>query len=168
MDHINEEKPKAIPQLDGERLKLAEHERNIFAICIEAGVTREQLLNPTFLAHVAAKLRPYSHIEVTNEDGTLYAELLVLASERTWARCHVLQWHNLSTKDVSQSQAREQVQSGPAPTVDTTRFKIAHKGQVKLWCVIDNAANPPVVVREKETSKENAQLWLSEWLKVTT
>lgn len=159
---------KAAPQLQAERFKLAEHERNVYIITIEEGITRAQILDQGFLAHVAPKLRPYDQIEVRCDDGTLFARLLVLQAERTWARVHVLEWHDLTTKDVSLTKAQKEEQSGPAPArVDHEQaYQIVHKGPHKKWCVIRKADG--AYIREGEESKNAATTWFNDWIKVTT
>lgn len=155
------------PQLAAERFKLAEHERNVHSITIEEGISRAQIIDPAFLAHVAAKLRPYDEILVRCDDGAMFARLLVLQSERTWARVHVLEWHNLTTRDVALSQTDNAEQSGPANTVDhELEYEIKHKGPHKKWSVIRKADG--AYVREGEETKAAATAWLSDWLRVTT
>lgn len=159
-------KKPAQPQLDPQRFKLAEHERNVHVITVEAGVTRAQLLDPAFLAHVAAKLRPYTQIEVRSDDGTMFARLLVLQAERTWATCYVLEWHDLTTKDVSLSKSA-MAEAVAIEKKTAERYEVVWKGPHLKGCVIDNGVNPPVIVRDKEPSKEAAKAWLDGWLKVT-
>ncbi|HQU17306.1 MAG TPA: hypothetical protein PLO69_14590 [Gammaproteobacteria bacterium] len=158
---------KATPQLASERFKLAEHERNIHSITVEDGITRGQIIDPAFLAHVAAKLRPYDQIEVRCDDGALFARLLVLQAERTWARVHVLEWHNLTTRDVSLTQTGKQEQSAPAgPAADKEQeYMVAHKGPHKKWCVIRKSDGG--YMREGEETKATATNWLADWLRVT-
>ena len=158
---------KATPQLAAERFKLAEHERNIHSITVEEGITRAQIIDPAFLAHVAAKLRPYDQVEVRCDDGALFAKLLVLQAERTWARVHVLEWHNLTTRDVSLTQTSEQEQTataGPPPGKEQ-EYAVAYKGPHKKWSVIRLADGG--YMREGEESKAAASHWLTEWLRVT-
>lgn len=166
---------ETVLQMAADRFKLAEHERNVHSITIEEGVTRAQLINPAFLAHVAAKLRPYDQIEVRCDDGTLFAKLLVLQAERTWARVHVLEWHNLTTRDVSLSQVGEQAKSGAADKAagpDPARalmpeddYLVQWKGPHKKWCVIRKADG--AYMREAEPDKAAATTWLLDWIKVT-
>jgi len=159
---------KATPQLAADRFKLAEHERNIHSITVEEGATRAQIIDPAFLAHVAAKLRPYDQVEVRCDDGALFAKLLVLQAERTWARVHVLEWHNLTTRDVSLSQTEgepESVQSAQAVDRDQD-YLIAYKGPHKKWAVIRKADGG--YMREGEESKAAATAWLNDWLRVTS
>jgi hypothetical protein len=158
---------QATPQLASERFKLAEHERNIHSITVEEGITRAQIIDPAFLAHVAAKLRPYDRVEVRCDDGALFATLLVLQAERTWARVHVLEWHNLTTRDVSLTQTGETdqpVAAGPAPNKEQ-EYEIAYKGPHKKWSVI--RLTDGAYMREGEESKAAASHWLAEWLRVT-
>ena len=157
---------KAQPQLEPARFKPAESSRNVHSITIEQGISRAEILNPAFLAHIAARLRPYDHIEVTCDDGTLYAELLVKTCDRTWAHCHVLKWEDLTTRDVSLSQATAKPEKAKGNAPVNEDFRVEYKGQHKKWCVIRNLDNQ--FVREDEENKENAQHWLREYLKVTT
>lgn len=158
---------QAVPQLAAERFKLAEHERNIHSITVEDGITRAQIIDPAFLAHVAAKLRPYDQVEVRCDDGALFAKLLVLQSERTWARVHVLEWHDLTTRDVALTQTSDMEQATAAgPAADKEQdYVVAYKGPHKKWSVIRLADGG--YMREGEESKAAAQHWLTDWLRVT-
>jgi len=151
---------KATPQLDASRFKLAEHERNVHNICVEDGITRAQIINPAFLAHVASKLRPYDEILVRCDDGTVFARMLVLQSERTWARVHILEWHDLTTRDVAQSQN----ETSEMVAEKAAEFKVEYKGSHKKWCVIRQSDS--AIVRDGEESKAAANLWLDNYVKV--
>ena len=59
-------------------LKPAETVRNVYQINIPAGTTPEELLEPTFWSHVAAKLRAGDRIEVVTGDAAWFAELRVM------------------------------------------------------------------------------------------
>ena len=157
---------ETVLQMSADRFKLAEHERNIHSITIEEGVTRAQLINPAFLAHVAAKLRPYDQIEVRCDDGTLFAKLLVLQAERTWARVHVLEWHNLTTRDVSLSQGEDKESAAAAQKLSPEDdYLVQWKGPHKKWCVIRKVDG--AYMREQEADKSAATTWLADWLKIT-
>ena len=157
---------KATPQLPAERFKLAEHERNVHIITIEEGITRAQLLDPAFLAHVAPKLRPYDQIEIRCDDGTLFARALVLQAERTWARLHILDWHDLTTRDVSLTKAAKGEQKDETAALNPAdAYQVVLKGPHKKWCVIRKADGG--YMREGETTKDAAKTWLDDWLKVT-
>lgn len=157
----NERSPKpAVPQLEASRFGLAEHQRNVHICTIEHGITRREVINPAFFAHVAPKCRPYDEIIVNCDDGTLYARLLVLQAERTWIMVHVLEWHDLTTKDVALSKT-EKLAEAANPAAE---FEVKHRGPHLKWCVIRKADSQPV--REKEETKKDAQNWLDEYLKV--
>lgn len=87
--------------LGPERLRGAEFERLIYVANPGEGVTIEDLLRPECWASVTNLLRPWSHIEVRAEDGSYYAELLVTGVDRAWAKVEVLNFKELTTKDVS-------------------------------------------------------------------
>jgi len=162
MEHKKTAEQEAIRQLDGSanRLGLVEHEQIMYVATVEQGTTREDILNPMFWAHVAPKLRPYTEITVRCDDGTLYAKLLVTQAERTWARVHVLAWHDLTTQDVAKSK-KDPVK------VDEDRYKVTQRGPVLKWCVMDTATNPPTPIREKEATRLDAITWLDGFLKTT-
>ena len=155
MQDKEQSKPETIPQLDPSRFHLAEAERMPYAITVEQGVTKRHITDPAFLAHVAARLRPYDKIEVRCDDGSFYAELLVLTAERTYARVHLLAWHDLTTKDVTQTQA----------AIAQPGYTVEWKGPHRKWCVI--RTQDASIVHEQAPGKHEASVWLHEFLKVT-
>lgn len=162
---MEEEKPKKpLAQLDAAKFTLAEAEQERFMATIEPGTTRAEVCNPAFFAHIASKLRPYTEILLRCEDGTLYAKALVLQAERTWATVHILEWHDLTTKDVSltQTQVKEiekMVREG------ATEYSIEYKGPTLKHCVIRNGDQ--AIVADKIATKAGAHEWLANFLKVT-
>lgn len=99
------EKEKPLYILGPERLKGAEYERVVYVANPGEGVTLADLLRPECWASVTNTLRPWSHIEVRAEDGSYYAELLVTGVDRAWAKVEVLNFKELTTKDVALTQA---------------------------------------------------------------
>lgn len=158
------EKSEVLPQLDASRFNLADQERNVYRIVTDAAVTRQQMLNPAFLGHVANKLRPYDELIILKDDGTLFARAVVTQCERTWARMHITDWHDLTTKDVSLSKTEIEDHAKTAQESESL-YRVEYKGPVKKWCVIRNQDG--AYVREKEDAKAAANLWLQEYLKVT-
>lgn len=141
------------PILTADRLKGAEFERVIHTAHPALGHTLEHMLQPAYWAHVAPKLKPWNRIEVHAEDGTYYGELLVLACDRTWARMHVLQWHNLSTQDVSLTEALQAEAGYEVKFTPNSR-----------WCVI-RKSDRQLMHKDAQTS-DDAKTWLREHLKV--
>jgi hypothetical protein len=83
---------KKVPQLNMNRMKSGEYVRNIWVVTVESGVTKEDLTDVSFWAHVARSFKPYDHIEVRTDDGAYYAEFLVLSCDRTWAKVHEIRY----------------------------------------------------------------------------
>lgn len=158
------EETKATPQLDASRFKLAEHENINYVIDVEPGITRQHVLDPAFYAQFSSKLRPYDRIAVRCDDGSLYAELLVLNAERTWARVHVLSWHDLTTRDVSLSQA-EAKEHVDATKIPTPAHRVEWKGPHHKWSVIRNTDD--AYVHEGDAAREDADLWMREHERAT-
>lgn len=149
---------KPNPQLDADRFKTAEHERNVWTATVEPGITREQITNSAFWSHMAAKLRPYDQIEVRCDDGRFFGQLLVMSAERTWAKVRVLAWHDF-TRDVTQAQPKKD-----DPDAPPVNYKVEWKGPHKKWCVI--RLSDSTMVHEEAASKEDAQRWLDGHLRV--
>ena len=141
------------PILTADRLKGAEFERVIHTAAPAVGHTMEHMLTPAYWAHVAPKLKPWDRVEVRAEDGTFYAELLVLACDRTWARMHVLRWDDLSTQDVSLTEASQASASYEVKFTPNLRWHVIRK--------LDRQ-----VMHKEAQTRADAELWLREHLKV--
>lgn len=134
------------PKITERRYKLAEHARNVHHVTPEPGHTRAHLENPEYWAPLSRKFIPGDKVEVLAEDGSYYAELLVLACDRAWAKMHVLRWDVLTTTDVALSQA--------------DKFKVEHKGHVKKHCVI--RVSDGAILFEGAHTKDVALKWLED------
>lgn len=162
-----EQQQAAPPQLDASRFHIAEQERTVFICTVEAGVTRKQMMDPIYWAHVAARwLRPYAEIIVRQDDGKLYARFLVLKAERTYAQVYCLEWHDLTTRDVSLTQDEAKAVENLVPPAK--QFEVKYMGPHKKWSVIRADSKPPAYLRDGEATEEAARTWLNEYLKVTT
>lgn len=82
---------KKIPSLHPLRLNLTEHQRRCFSIDVEAGLEPEDIVNPQFWAHIARELQYGDHVEANADDGSWYAEYLVLDVGANWAKVHLRQ-----------------------------------------------------------------------------
>lgn len=130
-------------------LEPAEYRRNQWIATAAKGVRAEDLLQPDYWAHVAAKLAPWNKIEVRAEDGLWYAEAIVLDCSRNWARIALLPGYPLflTSSDISQTQ------SAPAG------YEVVHRGP-KKWSVI--RAKDHAVMHEGEQTKTGAADWLKQ------
>lgn len=146
-----------LPKLEPHRMGLAEHRMNTFAVSAEPNVTKADLLRPDYWSHVARQLRVTDKVLMTTEDGSIYAEMLVIACDRLWAKMHILQWINLQTRDVSETQASAAVQQED--------YSIEWKGNQRKHVVIRNSDQQ--VIHEGDQTKQAAVAWLADYLKIT-
>lgn len=137
--------------LGPERLKGAEFERLIYVANPGEGVTMDDLLKPECWASVTNLLRPWSHIEVRAEDGSYYAELLVTGVDRAWAKVEVLNFKELTTKDVALTAATRE-----------SRYEIKHTPGLQ-WHVIRKSDRH--IVKDSMQLRMQAEEALREHLK---
>lgn len=132
-------------RLEPGRWHQAEFKRRHFYVEAEQGVTLEILQDPSYWANFGREMTPWSIIEVHTDDGTLWAELLVLACGRAWANVHVLRSAHLTIADVEQTQAPSQV-----------THKYQWKGQAKMHCIVRSDGE---IVHEGSQTKAEAVAW---------
>lgn len=107
----------------------------------------DDLLDPSYWAHVAAKLNPWDIVRIRSEDGAWYAQVLVLDAQRTGARVKFLAGP-IDLKD----------QIG-LPAEALAQFKVLHRGP-RGWSVV-RESDKSVLVENKATRGE-ADEWLRE------
>lgn len=143
------------------KLSQAEFARVVYYVTPELGTTINQVLDPKYWAHVAAQLRPRCRIEVLAEDNSYFAELLVVACDKTWASVAVLRYVDLVGK-------KEKTEKPPVSTegkVTLDEFNTeAHyvdfvAGQSKGRVVNRDTKN---VVKDGFPSKKDAAKWMRE------
>ena len=83
-------KPVQTMKLRHNRMERAEVQRTQWLVTCEPNTKPEDLLNPAYWAHVAIKFNPRDVLEVWAEDGEWYAECMVRATDRTWAKVHII------------------------------------------------------------------------------
>lgn len=77
---------KRVLILSESRIQLAEFKRQDWVVDAEDGTTVKDLLEPGYWSHIAAKFKPFDHIEVINETGSWVANLMVIECHINWAR----------------------------------------------------------------------------------
>lgn len=140
-------------QAQEKELQLTQHALLDYTHAVSEGTPFEDLLKPEYWAHVAQKLRPHTLIKVVPEDGSYWAELLVLSCDRLWAKVFVLRHHDL-TEAVAEAQA---VGSRLA------EFDILWKGPAKKHVVIRKADS--TMLAGGIQTKGEAQAWLDNHIK---
>jgi hypothetical protein len=140
-------------QAQEKELQLTQHALLDYTHTVSEGTEFAHLLKPEYWAHVAQKLRPHTLIKVIPEDGSYWAELLVLSCDRLWAKVHVLRYEDLTAVAVDpEAQASRLVE-----------FDIQWKGPVKKHVVIRKSDS--TIITEGIQTKGEAQIWLEGHLK---
>ena len=138
------------PIIHPTRMKLAENERQDWIVNAELSHTVEDLTNPGYWAHMASLLTPYDHIEVRAEDGSWIANLIVIQTDRSWAKVMLVSKFNLLETEVAPS--------------SMAKHKVEWKGPQHRFAVIRLADQ--VVVRSGFQNKDEANSWMREHEKV--
>lgn len=142
-------------KLHASRFKSAELTRLIYSAVPEAGMPFEDLLKPECWAHVAQLLRPGYRVEVLAEDGSYFAELLVVSAGRLWAKVAVLRKVDLSAVD-----------SEPANAANDAATSVMWSGPHSKFRVMrQNAGGGKDVLRDGFETREEATAWMADHLK---
>lgn len=136
--------PKSTPQLHPSRFALAEHKRNLYFVTPADGTTLEQVLQPVFWSHVAARLRPTDRVEVHAEDGTWFAELYVRDAGHLHATLVPLRVFEFDAAERKATAADHEVH---------------WKGPHHRWAVVRRSDGQ--LVKTECASREEAQMWLA-------
>jgi len=142
-------KPKAHFAQPG-RLELAEYVRVEWDYLVPEGDEYEMLLEPSYWAHMASKgVKPWNRIEVRDEQGRFYAELLVTSVGRNF-----IQVSELWKKDI------ENVV--PVESLEPAQYEIKHLafGKYRILRRSDGS-----VLKDNLDGKEAAQAYLRDHLK---
>ena len=86
-------------------MQLVEHYRAHYGASVPEGTTAEDLQRPEFWAHVARNLRPYDIIDVLPEDGSYFAEVIVLSQGVGFAKVKLLRFVELADDEVLEDEA---------------------------------------------------------------
>jgi len=143
---------KNTPILNPQRINLAEYVRQDWVVNAEEGISVEQVEDPAYWAHTSAKFKPYDHIEVRAEDGAWVAQFIVLDCSRTWARLFKIDYHKLTTSDVSMTQA--------------IKHEVKWKGPQRKYAVI--RISDSAVITEGHATQEIAMISLKQHEQVTS
>ena len=143
---------RKVEQLNPTRMKEADFERQTYFAKAHENTRPEDLLSRSYWSHVATRLKPWDKVEVVADDGTWWAEFLVLEAGRTWAKVEMLRHKSLTSSDVSESQATAMLP-----------YEVVHRGTDSKWSVIRKSDR--AVMHEGEETQGGAIDWLNERLK---
>lgn len=93
------EPAKAHVSLPAARFSLAEHARYLHHADVPAGTSSEALMEPGYWRHVTGRLKKGGRIEALAEDGSYFAELLILDAGKSGAVVTALRVIDLAPVD---------------------------------------------------------------------
>lgn len=137
--------------LNPSRFALDEVTNQNWTITVEEGVSMDDVLKTDFLADVASRLRPYDRLRIRCDTGEFYAEVLVVACGRAWAKLVPIFHVDLEAKDLDEEQGEA-----------FDQYKVMFRGPHLKFCVIRKSDNEPI--KEQCANKAEAQAWLSSHL----
>lgn len=138
---------RIVQQIQPNRIRNGEFIRVIYAATAFDGTLPEDLLKVDYWAHYSANFKPWDRVEVVANDGTWWAELVVLESGRNWTKMHLMRKINLTTTDVAQSGVPQLIE-----------YQVKHRGPHSKWSVL--RLSDGQVVHEGEEQKGGAETWL--------
>jgi hypothetical protein len=133
-------------KLTESRFKLKEHVRVDYRAVAEEGCSIETVLDPTYLAHVAERLRPGDEITFIAEDGSFRVDVEVVDTAVQWVKTRVLHKWEWSKEDKAPSEDKPQ---------KVAPYEPVWKGPQNLWCILRTSDD--VIVQEKINDKQEAK-----------
>lgn len=127
----------------------AEFVRNVFAISVPAGTKVADILAPECWMHVASKLSKGDRLEIYPEEGAYFAELIVVAAGKNWARVVLAREISLEAADTSVPIGEELYTKWSTPT---TGFRVHRR--------LDKQ-----VLKDGFPTKEEADKWIANFYK---
>lgn len=143
---------KLVRGMENSRLREADYDRVIYSATAFEDTTPEDMLKPEYWAHVASKLKAWDRIEARANDGTWFAEFVVMYTGKAIAKVKLMRVVDLSDSDVD----------GPSAT-EFADYEVKWRGPHNKWSVIRRKDSE--VVHEFAESKTNAANWLTNQLK---
>jgi hypothetical protein len=134
--------------IDPQRMQNAEYLRRDWVLTAEEGTTVDDVLDPSYWAHVAGQLTEYDRIEVRVDTGEYLLEMLVKQKGRNWAQVALLHHHDLV---------------GDVKTGDVggEEFEAIWKGPLLKWCAMRKADKQ--ILEQKLGSREAAMAWINSY-----
>lgn len=131
------------------RIRPAEAVYRSHFVLVEAGTDRATIFEPTFWAHVAAKLRPLDRLEIMDDEGSWLTMLIVRAVGRQEAVVTELWSANLS--------------GAAAATHVSVEFEAKWRGHKYKWSAV--RLSDKAVMREDMETREEAEAYIRSHLK---
>ena len=134
-------------KLLADRLKLAEHARQLHRVSPDEGTTFNEVLEPAYWVHVGSKLIVGDKVEIMPKDGAWYAEAVVVSCSRVHARIAPVVYKQFFE------------QKAPAKEGDSKEpLEVSFKGPQRKWSVI--RTKDKTYVKEGFDTREDASAWM--------
>jgi hypothetical protein len=131
------------------RLQRAEHYCVHYAVVLPGGVLLDTALMPEYWAHVGRQLRRHDMVRIIPEDGSYFAEALVLDAGSGFAKVKLLR--------------RESLEETSEETGDLVTLFVKYNGPHDKWTVIRKSDGEKLKTGAAE--KADAERWMSDHLK---
>lgn len=141
---VAEATEKRVVILNPQRMALAEQWRQDWVVNAEQGTTVQDVLDPQYWSHMAARMQPYDRVEVRLETGEWVMEVLVLSVGRNYAQVFLMVKYDL--------------QGVGEDTPVAIKHKVEWKGPQHKW-VVTRLADSQAIQSGLE-SKEAANTWV--------
>lgn len=130
------------------RLQRAEHYCVSYAVVLPGAVALDEAMKPEYWAHVGKQLKQHDMIRIIPEDGSYFAEALVLASGPGFAKLHLLR--------------HESLEGNAEPAADASGLFVKYNGPHDKYVVIRRSDGEKL--KTGLASKVEAQRWLDDHL----
>lgn len=128
------------------RMALAEQWRQDWVVSVPDGETIDDVLQPSYWAHVAAQMQTLDRVEARAETGEWTADLIVKAVGRNWAVMYLVKKHDLTA-----------TQEAPK---EVSGYEVVFRGPRK-WCVVRLADK--ALIQEDQPTRVAATNWLESY-----
>lgn len=129
-------------QLATNRIQPVEFMRTIWYVTPENGTPLEAVLDPKYWAHVSWQFKPRDRIEVDADDGSYFAELMVIDAGRLFAKVELLRKHEFTSTEVEG---------------EMSLYEVKWAGRHAKWRVLRKADR--VVLKDGFEDRQAADLW---------
>jgi len=138
---------KTVAPITSNRVRLAEFMRNVHAVTVPSGVTVEDIQQGSYWVNTSRALKVTDRIEVINEDGSFFAELMVVSVVMSMVRVKLLRSVDLTdVEDI--------------PTGDESELEVKYRGQIAKHTV-QNKKTKKIIKEGFDTQAEAKQYLLN-------
>jgi len=139
-------------KLSEKNLHSADYVRQCFRVAPPAGTVFDEMLDPHYWAHVARRITPHDIIEVVPEDGSFFARLFVINSDKLWVKVAKIEYVDFA--EVAEKKADP-----------SEKFEVKFGGPSAKWRV-HNKSDNSLVSTDSFQSRPEAEKWIEQHVKL--